>query len=185
VIRPTDRVFTIIREPLAVAVSQINYILTRFDEDIAAGKMQPDTAGWSRVMDLGALPARMSDDFVERVTRAALRNEDLTPPNSLCNMLGGQGAQSVVDRLLTYGVEVTDVARYNQWLREAWGIGAQTRWNESKKFISLQDLGTEDIFHLNSITREDQRFHLTVESLLTASGKSSLTAEDLRGVKVR
>ena len=182
VIRPTDRVFTIIREPFAVAISQINYVLTRFEEDIAAGKLQPDTCAWSRVMDLGAAPARMSDDFVKRVTRAALRNEDLTQPNLLCNSLGGEGAQPVVDRLVTYGVEMTDVARYNQWLREVWGISAQTRWNESKKFISVQDLATDDLVHLNSITREDQRFFRTVESLLDASGKLSLTADDLRGV---
>jgi hypothetical protein len=133
-------------------------------------------------MDLGAAPARMSDDFVKRVTRAALRNEDLTQPNLLCNSLGGEGAQPVVDRLVTYGVEMTDVARYNQWLREVWGISAQTRWNESKKFISVQDLATDDLVHLNSITREDQRFFRTVESLLAASGKLSLTADDLRGV---
>jgi len=184
-IRPTDRVFTVIRDPFAVALSQINYVLTRFDEDIAAGQLQPDTSGWSGVMDLGATPDRMSDAFVKRVTSAALRNEDLILPNSLCLWLGAGGAQPVVDRLVTHDVELTGVTRYNEWLRSAWGFDATTRFNESKKFISTTDLTTDDLTYLNSITREDQRFYRTVERLAIASGKVSLTGEDLRGVVVR
>jgi hypothetical protein len=184
VIRPTDHVFTVIRDPLAAAISQINYILTRFDEDIIAGQLRPDTREWARAMDLGASPERMSGEFVKRVTRAALRAETLTVPNSFCQWLGGGGAQRVVERLATYDVEVTDVERYNDWLRATWGIDAATRWNASKKFISLQDLATEDVTSLNGITRDDQRLYRTVERLLTKSGKLSLTGEDLRGVDV-
>jgi hypothetical protein len=184
-IRPTDRVFTVIRDPFAVALSQINYVLTRFDEDLAAGQLQPDTSGWLQAMDLGAIPERMSDAFVKRVTSAALHNEDLILPNSLCLWLGAEGAQPVVDRLVTHNVEFTDVTRYNEWLRAAWGFDAKTRFNESKKFISTTDLTTDDLTYLNSITREDQRFYRTVERLAVASGKLSLTGEDLRGVVVR
>ena len=184
-IRPTDRIFTVIRDPFSVAISQINYVLTRFNEDFAAGKLQPDTSGWSRAMDLGAIPAKMSDAFVNRVTSAALRNEDLILPNSLCLWLGGGGAQPVIDRLVTYDVELTDVAHYNDWLRAAWGFDATTRFNESKKFISEKNLTTDDLTHLNSITREDQRFYRTVERLAVASGKLSLTGDDLRGVIAR
>lgn len=182
VIRPTDHAFTIVRDPLAAAMSQINYVLTRFDEDIAAGKLRPDTAEWTRIMDLGATPARMTDSFIKRVTRAALRNEDLVLPNTLCQWLGAEGAQPVVDRLASYNVEVTDVERYNEWLRASWGIDASTRWNASKPFIALRDLATDDVAYLNSITREDQRFYQTVERILSASGKLSLTGDDLRGV---
>jgi len=179
VIRPTDRVFTVIRDPLAAAISQINYILTRFDEDIAARQLRPDTREWSRIMNLGDVPEQMSDDFVKRVTRAALRNRNLTVPNSLCLWLGGDGAQGVVERLAAYDVEVTDVDRYNGWLRAAWRIEATTRWNESKKFITLQGLTADDVAHLNDITREDQRLYRIVERGLTASGKQSLAGKDL------
>jgi hypothetical protein len=184
VIRPTDRVFTVIRDPVMAAISQINYVLTRFDEDIASGQLRPDTAEWSRALNLGTAPTVVSAAFVKRVTSAALRNEDMIVPNSLCLWLGAGGAQAVVDRLATYDVEVTDVARYNPWLRAAWKIDAQTRWNKSKKFVSLQELPTDDVGHLNSITREDQRLYRSIEGLLTASGKLSLTGDDLRRVVV-
>jgi len=184
IIRPTDRVFTVIRDPLAAAISQINYILTRFEEDIATGKWRPDTREWLQAVDLGTTPERMSDELVKRVTRAALRNDQLTVPNALCLWLGGEGAQRVVERLASYDVEVTDVERYNDWLRAAWGINATTRWNESKKFISIQTLATDDVAHLNGITRDDQRLYRTVDRMLTATGKLSLTGEDLRGASV-
>src|SRR5208337_432064 len=153
--------------PLAAAISQINYILTRFDEDIAAAQWRPDTREWLQALDLGATPERMSDELVKRVTRVALRNEYLTVPNSLCLWLGGDGAQRVVERLASYDVEVTDTERYNAWLRTAWGIDATTRWNESKKFISIETLSTDDVAHLNGITRDDQRLYRTVERILT------------------
>jgi hypothetical protein len=180
VIRPTDRVFTVIRDPLVAAISQINYILTRLDEDIAAGQWRPDTSGWLQALDLGAAPKQMSDELVTRVTRAALRNEGLSVPNSLCLWLGGGGAQRVVERLASYDVEVTDVERYNAWLRMAWGINATTRWNKSKQFISVQTLTTDDVARLNGITQDDQRLYRAVKDMLTATGKLSLTGEDLR-----
>ena len=182
IIRPTDRIFTVIREPLAAAISQVNYILTRFEEDLTGGQLRPDTAEWSRAMDLGPTPARMSDDFIKRLTTAALRTKRLTVPNSQCLWLGGEGTQAVVDRLATYDVEVSEVERYNAWLLATWGIEAKTRWNASKKFIALQDLTTDDLGYLVGITREDQRLYRTVERLLTSTGKLSLNGEDLRGV---
>ena len=182
IIRPTDRIFTVIREPLAAAISQVNYILTRFEEDLTGGQLRPDTAEWSRVMDLGPTPARMSDDFIKRLTTAALRTKRLTVPNSQCLWLGGEGTQAVVDRLATYDVEVSEVERYNAWLQATWGIEAKTRWNASKKFIALQDLTTDDLGYLVGITREDQRLYRTVERLLTSTGKLSLSGEDLRRV---
>ena len=90
-------------------------------------------------------PTEVSAAFVKRVTSAALRIEDLIVPNALCLWLGGGGAQAVVDRLATYDVEVTDVARYNPWLRAAWRSTPRRRWNKSKKFVSLQELPTDDV----------------------------------------
>jgi hypothetical protein len=183
-IRPADRVFTIIREPFAMAISQINYVLTRFDEDIAAGKAGADTAEWSKVMELGPLPQRMSEEFIKRLTRAALRNEDLVQPNTIGTWLGGAGAQRVVQRLTRYNVTVTDTTRYNEWMAREWGIVADTRWNESRKFVTVNDLATDDVAHLNKITAEDRRLYGTLHGLLESSGKLAITGDDLRGVVV-
>jgi hypothetical protein len=174
-------VFTVLRGPLAIAISQINYVLTRFNHDIAVGKASPDTMEWSRVMELGPLPARMSDDFIRRVTRAVLRNEALLQPNPLGTWLGGDGSQAVLDRIVRFNVELTDIDRYNRWLKEAWGIIAETRWNESTKFISLENLSPDDIAHLNKITAEDRRLYRVIEDTFEATGKLVLNADDLRG----
>ena len=184
-IRPADRVFTVIREPFAIAVSQINYVLTRFSEDIAAGKAAPDTLEWLQVMGLGPLPKRMSDDFVKLLAKAVLRNEDLVVPNSLATWLGGGGSQAVLDRLVRHNVEVTDISRYNRWLQQAWGITAETRWNESKKFISVDDLTSDDLAYLQKITAEDRRLYRALQQVFDDTGKLALTAADLRGAVIR
>ncbi len=184
-IRPKDRVFTVIREPFAIAVSQINYVLTQFNEDIAKGKAEPDTLEWSRVMGLGPLPKHMSDDFIKLLAKAVLRNEDLVLPNSVGSWLGGEGGQAVLDRLVRHNVEVTDTDRYSRWLQQSWGIMADTRWNESKKFVSLEDLTQEDLIYLQKITAEDRRLYRSIQQVFDATGKIALNAEDLRGVIVR
>jgi hypothetical protein len=181
-IRPTDRAFTIIREPFAIALSQINYVLTRFAEDIAKGKAEPDTAEWCEVMHLGRLPAQLSEGFIKRLTKAALRNEDLMLPNPLGSWLGGEGSQPVLDRLVRHNVEITDTERYNQWLQHAWGITARTRWNASKQFVAAADLASEDLAHLQKITAEDRRLYRAIQQMFDITGKLSLRAEDLRGV---
>jgi hypothetical protein len=184
IIRPTDRVFTIIRDPLAAAISQINYVRTWFEEDIVAGALRPDTAEWSRAMDMGPTPARMSEIFIDRLTSAALHSERIMMSNWQCIWLGGESTQAVVDRLATNHVEVTEVNRYNAWLHATWGIEAKTRWNASKKFIALQDLTRDDLGYVVGITEEDQRLYGTIERLLTSTGKLSLRGGGLRGVIV-
>lgn len=183
-IRPTDRAFTVVREPFAVALSQINYVLTRFAEDIAKGKAEPDTAEWCEVMQLGRLPTQLSETFIKRLTKAALRNEDLVLPNSLGSWLGGEGSQPVLDRLVRHNVEVTDTERYNQWLQQAWGITADTRWNASKQFVAVADLASEDLAHLQKITAEDRRLYRAIQHVFDTTGKLSVRAEDLRGVVI-
>ena len=44
-IRPFDRVFTILRDPIQIAVSQINYVITRILADARARTFSPDTRG--------------------------------------------------------------------------------------------------------------------------------------------
>jgi hypothetical protein len=184
VIRPSDRAFTILRDPLQVAISQINYVLTRFDEDMTTGKFRPDTKEWADVLELGTLPARMSEAFIRRLTGAALRHEDLVLPNTIGSWLGGEGAQPVVDRLARFNVEVTDTSRYNAWLAQAWGIDAPTRWNASKAFVTSDSLSRDDLMHLNSITGEDRRIYRAYQTIVAASGRLSVSGEELRGVVV-
>lgn len=64
-IRPIDRVFTIVRDPIEIAISHINYILTRITRDISIGNIGPDTREWMDILGLNTLPADMPPALIE------------------------------------------------------------------------------------------------------------------------
>ncbi|MBN8898302.1 MAG: hypothetical protein J0H35_08970 [Rhodospirillales bacterium] len=56
--RPQDHLFTTIREPISLLVSQVNYVLTRMASPETP--MAPDTAGWRSIFGVDD-PARLED----------------------------------------------------------------------------------------------------------------------------
>ncbi len=178
-IRPADRVFTIIRDPTEIALSQINYILTKFQLNIDAGVVEKDTEGWMDALELKALPPAVTPQFVDKYARKLLYNTDIVEPDSMCRWLGGGDPQIVVERLARHLVEVTDTAHYNAWLSESWGISAHTRHNESTKFVSLSTLGHQELGYIQDLSLQDRKLYSRVQNALAATGKVSVSGEDI------
>jgi len=178
-IRPADRVFTIVRDPTEIALSQINYILTKFQLNIDAGVVERDTEEWLHALGLEGLPAAVTPQFVSRYAREMLYNADIVEPNSMCRWLGGGTAEIVAERLARHLVEVTDTAHYNAWLSDKWGITAHTRQNESTKFVSLSTMGHQDLNHLHNLSPEDRKLYARVERALADAGTVSVSGEDI------
>jgi hypothetical protein len=178
-IRPADRVFTIMRDPTEIALSQVNYILTKFSLNIEAGVVEADTRGWLDALELKDLPQELTPGFVEEHARRLLYDTNIVEPNSMCRWLGGGDSRAVVERLARYLVEVTDTPHYNAWLAERWGIASRTRQNESIKFLSLGALSHNDVGYLQDLSREDQKLYAWVQQALVVTGKSSVSGEDI------
>lgn len=134
--RPIDRLFTIIRHPVEIALSQTNHVIKRIAADMESGKVCPDTRHWLDLLRLREIPPWPLADLAVHVRRRALRTHEIVTPNPLCYWLGGGDAVTVLTRLAQSGAEVTETSRYNQWLRETWGIESVARLNEGRKFIS-------------------------------------------------
>jgi len=167
-IRPMDRAFTIVREPIEMAISQVNYLMSKITWNVDAGALQPDTAEWLNFLGMPGLPNQITDDYCHEVCRKALRSRDIVVPNALCHWLGGGTAEEVVARLREHDVEVTDTAHYNAWLRAEWGIDAHTRQNESIKFITADGLDRDDMEYLRDISAEDTRLFGMIQDQLAA-----------------
>ncbi len=71
-IRPLDRVFTVVREPIEIALSHVNYILTRMKQDIVAGSIGPDTRAWLDILGMSALPPDMPPALVRKLCNSIL-----------------------------------------------------------------------------------------------------------------
>jgi len=123
----------VVRDPLEIAVSQVNYIMTRIEGNMSAERLDADVRGWLEKLGLSSLPSAITPQFVSNVCRRALRMTELVSPNSICHWLGGNDAESVIERLAQYHVELTTSESYNDWLQKEWGIASQTRQNVSIK----------------------------------------------------
>lgn len=178
-IRPSDRVFTIVREPVEIAISAINYMITRFQHNISSGTVDPDTRDWLDALGMPSLPREITPQFVNEVSRRALHDATIAQPDSLCYWLGGGDAAAVVARLARYNVEVTTTAHYNGWLANEWGITSKTRENRSTQYLSLSGLSHQDLAYVQGLSPEDRKLYDLIEERLAASGRSSIFGGDL------
>lgn len=181
-IRPADRIFTVVRDPIEIALSQVNYVLTKFQLNIDSGVMERDTSEWLKLLGLSGLPEPITPQFVTEFAPKILYNRHIVEPNSMCRWLGGGDADAVRDRLARYMVEITDTSRYNDWLSGEWGISARTRQNESIKFVSLKTLAYQELAFLRSLSPEDMKLFGWIQNALSRAQRSWITGEELLGV---
>lgn len=177
VARPQDHVFTIIREPIALVVSQVNYVLTRMRAD--GSPLPHDTAGWRKVFNVTDTAILESPQEVRYLAHRILREQGVVPPNNTCHFLGEGDMQSALEAMARYNVEITDLRRYESWLQTRWQVRHQTRMNASKSFMKLDDFDADDLDYMRSITNEDQRLYEHISRRLDATGKLSLRGEEV------
>jgi hypothetical protein len=170
--RPQDHVFTTVRDPVDLIISQINYVLTRMASDETP--LPHDTGGWRAEFDVHDVSILESKAEVVRLAQQILRHTGVVPINNTCAFLGNGTSADALERLAIYDVEITDLRRYPQWIRDRWQIHHQTRMNPSRRFVTLADFAPADIEYINSITHEDQLFFRHISDRLDGTGKSSL-----------
>jgi hypothetical protein len=173
--RRCDRLFTILRDPVDIAISQVNYILTRLKSDAAAGEFQPDSRAWQQLLDLDEKPGEFSDAFLCGLGERALRMREIVMANPMCHWLGGGDAAAVLWRLTVHEVEVTNTRLYSNWRRQRWGIEADTRQNESIKFLTRDSLGPEVLAYLRDISVEDAKLYRAVDQHLLRTEACAVT----------
>jgi hypothetical protein len=177
--RPSDRLFSIVRDPMEIPVSTVNYVMTRIRQDFERQRLDWDTKEWFEFLGIDAMPRELSDEFAAEMFRRALYNQQIVVPDSMCHWLGGGDAQTVLERLAEHDVEITDTARYNKWLVERWGISSSTHQNESIKFFTLASLNLEDRDYLSEISREDLKLYAALQNGLTKSGRPWVVGREL------
>ena len=178
-LRPSDRVLTVVRDPTDIAVSSINYLLTRFQANLGKARVEADVHDWMNALGVSTLPAQMTPQFIRDVSHLALYSPEIVQPNSLCHFLGGGTVDQVVATLAGHHAELTSMAHYGQWLRDAWGVVTPTRMNVSTKYISLASLPHQDLAYLQGLSREDRKLYDLIEKRLAASGRCSLLGDEL------
>jgi hypothetical protein len=176
-IRHGDRIFTVVRDPASIIISQVNYILTRFIDD--RERKLPDTREWLKMMNMEAIPNNATPEYFRELASAVLHNQAAIRRNYMCTYLGRGDFESAINNVRLSDIEITDTTTYNAWLKADWGIDSKTRGNASKKIMSETDIIAKERDYINSITAEDRMLYELITSKLTASSGVSIRGGDL------
>jgi hypothetical protein len=179
-VRPFDRVFTIVRDPIEIALSQINYVMTRLTADARSKNFGPDTREWLNILNLDTLPFNAPPEMVRNLCGVILHNTKIVQPNQMCSWLGGNSAEAALNQLVDHDVEVTTTENYNEWLHQVWGIVTETRLNRSEKFTSAESLSHQDMSYILETYSEDIKLYSSIVEALQRNGKLSVSGDDLR-----
>jgi hypothetical protein len=179
--RVQDRIFTVIRDPVEIAISQANYAITILVNDPAGSR--PDARDNLNRLGLDRLPENAGPAMLKELALRAFLDSRITKPNLICGHLAsiGKGHAEAIRNIVTHGVEVTDTARYNSWVRQAWGIDSQTRHNSSMKFLSRADLEPYRD-RLDMLTSEDRKVFDLIGWALSKTGTPSIRGSELPAV---
>jgi hypothetical protein len=177
-VRPEDQIFTVVRDPIDIVISAVNYRLTRFEAD-PLGE-QTDTHLWLADLGLKQFPGDAGPSDLLGFAKRILRAPAVVPDNILCHMLGDGDSLSALANIVSSNIEITDLTRYGTWLRERWGTASEHA-NQSRQFWTAAMLDAEARTLIESKTAEDRMLYATLMTHLDASGRTSISGHALAG----
>jgi hypothetical protein len=176
-VRHGDRIFTTIREPMQVAISNANFVATRLI--MFRHESRADTAGWLQALGLQSIPEEPTVEYSVELAKKILYTPSLTTKNVMCNFLGRGTFDNTIPRLRIADIEITNTTRYGKWRKRTWGLESTTRINESSKNLTNGNLSDVDKDYIRSITAEDQRLYDLLISRLNRSSSLSIRGSQL------
>jgi hypothetical protein len=174
--RMSDRIFTVVRDPLDLMVSQANYNVGLLQKDPTASR--PDTRQTMRVLGIETIPDPLTPELLREFAVHALLEPRIAQPNRICAYLGDSKADMALTNLAAHNVEVTDMQRYSAWLSERWGIDSGSRQNESRIILTREEAGTY-LDRLQPQIAEDEIVYNKIEQLMVSSGRVSILGAQL------
>ncbi len=173
--RPGDRLFTIVREPTTLLLSQVNAILAGLQlpqaQDtqlitpwrIRFAELPPndDTAGWQAV----------GRQVIMRMTDA----------NPICTALGEGTAVTALAAARLADLEIADLSLYADWVKYTWDVEPEPPANTAPKILTEQDLDAPSAAQLRTLLAEDLVFYGHVKTQLAQLGelKTAVRGRDL------
>jgi len=173
-VRFNDKVFTVVRDPISIVLSQVNYIMTRFIDD--PKRELPDTREWLKYMDLQMIPESATQEYFRSLANRVLYSADLMKGNLICRFLGGGDRVSAINNIIIADAQITDTSRYSEWLRTAWDISSNTKFNVSKQVITRENITRQEMEHVMSLVNEDTPLYDQIVKKLDSSSAPFIQA---------
>ncbi len=179
-VRASDEMFTVIRDPVELLLSQANYAAGRLRQD--PGITTPDTIEIMAFLGLDRLQDERTPAYWKMLATQCLTEPRICPPNRICHYLGKEQIatyECAIEHILRYDIEVTETSRYRRWLDERWGIQASSRHNGSEKLLTTQEARRFFSDQIRSATSEDQKLFNVIRWVLKKTGRSSTRGSEI------
>ncbi len=175
--RPTDRAFTVIREPRASLMSLLNYYIRRFQQD-PDGKAT-DTGIWEKFITVPRIGAEADAETLREFGKSILPVEALTRHTFATTMLGAGTYASAMDLIIRSNVELVPLEAYNAWLSEEWDINSTARANASPQVLRLEDFNKPQLSYMDDLLADDYKLHERIVAAWRKKGGTRIFGSDL------
>lgn len=156
--RAYDRLFTVIREPTGLMLSQVNAIVDALRQPSSSDTS--DIAAWRKRM---AIDLTRSDNAgLKAAARSILQSLPLANP--ICHALGNGTAADALRVARYQDIEIAEFGRYMDWVKYTWDVEPNPPMNQSEAHLKPADLTTDDRARLQALTSEDQTFYAAFQS---------------------
>jgi hypothetical protein len=171
--RATDLLFTLLRPPVALALSQVNGSLTALRD-------QQETPALARIRaQFGPLPRASDASAWKALARTLL--SDFLPANPICTALGDGTAAGAIAACGRVPIELVSLEndRYKDWARPAINAQVHDPIGVSEPFLTQPELTPQDHLAISSRMGEDIVFFDRFAKLLEKSGLPFVRGPDL------
>ena len=178
--RPNDKIFSIIRDPLALMVSQANYVIGRLRQD-PEGR-DPDTAETLEELGMPRLPDGLSVGELKDLAVRVLFNRKIVFTNNACRHLGrlkSKSFEEALGQIAVNDVEITTTEYYDRWLKQRWGIGRSEHHNRSAVLLTVHEARRLYAAALMDSMTEDLKLFSLVTWAIEKAGTPSVTGQQI------
>jgi hypothetical protein len=171
--RAGDTLFTVIREPRSLVLSQVNAILTGL-------RVSPANDG-GEIAQLRArldpLPPLEQTGAWKDVGRKILL--DLSLRNPICEGLGNGTAETALAACRASAIELVGLSRQTDWVRTAFSSEPPAPINASEPILLWEDLQPDQRTQLDSLVAEDLNFYARFAEKFDPTQVSSVSGATL------
>lgn len=174
--RDTDHMFTVIREPVAIIISLVNYIVFTMLNDPEMSRV--DTREWAASLGISELPPLGSDAEKVEFAKTIFKNQHMTGKNHICTYLGSGTFASTLDVLNSTNIEVCDMSRYDQWRTEKWGLQSSQRRGKCDQILRRDNLTDDEMLQIATISSEDNEFYKNFIEFYNGTSQTSISGAE-------
>jgi hypothetical protein len=171
--RTGDRLFTIVRDPEAIILSQVNAIVHALREPAAEDTLI--VKRWRH--RLGALPEGADADAWAAVARRLLaRFPDRDP---ICHALGGGTLEGALEACAVTNIEIADLSRYDEWIGRTWDTKPPPAALAPPAALPREALNAADRDRLAALTAQDRPLYTKIRAALDGAYLASIKGSQL------